>query len=199
MTGNELIAELGQDLKNVDNFRTQFLRIINYVDRRMYRKILSIDPTRLTSRFTINYVAGTNSYALPADFQKMNGYAQGLYPVDANSNISFSTRLNYFEEPTNRQGYRLNGNNVIFTDPETTPQEYVLIYRPRYVAKTDLSQQLYTPDEFKEEVLEMLQMYYNKFQRRFGEMNINISFLNQLFNEMGVEVRRTPRAYSPYV
>ena len=117
-----------QDIADVStNLQLQWA---NQINRYIYRKLAEADPERFISTSTINAVAGTNSYSLPASFMHIQANGCGLYKQDSNGYATDErlTMTGYGQKTT---GFYINGGNIILTPPNwNETQTYILRYIP---------------------------------------------------------------------
>ena len=142
---SDMILEIRDRTDQVDSqFVTdaELVRYINSSWKQLYNKIVDINPSYYLSTYSVPTVAGTDTYALPADFFKVMGIDINLGANRAYTATPFNfnerNRRNYVGNITFDWRYNIQGNNVKFI-PEVSSQANITMWyipRPNNVTAT---------------------------------------------------------------
>ncbi len=134
---------------------TELMRYVNMAYRDLYQQIVLSKEFYFTTSTTINVVGGTYSYALPADFYKLDGVDLALdnagryltlKPFMFAERNKFRSGLSLPVAPFgNVFRYLMVGSNIQFLPLPTNAATIQLWYTPEPVAITTLAQTLALP------------------------------------------------------
>jgi len=152
------LEDVRRDLSDVTD--AQKIRAANYINQMFYDEWIGIDPYHFVSEDTVNVVAGTTDYSLPADFQTINSFDCGIYEIgDDNKDTRNKLATTAFGSPLD--GYYIQGANIVVTPEPVKAQNYKLRYIPALADMTDLADEFIVEDRHKELLRDALMVWYD--------------------------------------
>ena len=133
---------------------------LNEIDQTIYEKIRKVYPEKFISEETLQILTGTNTYALPSDFDNINNVRCGVYGVDDNGEVVKEYQETEFGSLDT--GFYFDGQNIVFTTKEpndnyTTKLRYLPV-RALYDADTD---ELILPERYNKFYCDWFSYLYN--------------------------------------
>jgi len=147
-----------RDISDVSD--SVFIEWCNFINDFYYRTVNGIDPGRNLTTDTISVVSGTETYALPSDFNNMQVVGSGLYDLDGNSDPIESSRLTLTGYGAAVNGYYISGSNVVLTPQPSATNTLTIRYIPDLTALTATSNSLQIPDEYRLYVINAIDVLY---------------------------------------
>ncbi len=198
---------LKKDISDVP--QATFVDWCDYINKFIYRALLSTDLARFIKTANINVVSGQTTYLISdiaADFRDISSFNEGIFYSDNQSGIPLESKLTITGFGSQQQGYYFNGLNVVFT-PE--PQEnvlYYLRYSPRIITLTNFATEYFTldgtqngveliPAEFNDYVRKALDAQYTMWDEEVGAESYADARFVRALNELLTYIKRTPEVY----
>jgi hypothetical protein len=171
----DIYTQFGNYKRDITDVSTATrLQWIQQMSDYIYRNLAKTEPERFLSTQTYNITAGTNSYALPTDFDNIRALNTGLYKNDTDGNATdYRYRMTSYGNPD--YGYYINSTNLILTPPDQNNTETaVLRYIPKSPVYTTVLDYLTTtklstgteivPDEYLDYIITSLDVYYTRWE-----------------------------------
>jgi hypothetical protein len=172
-----------KDIADIDFLAGTFLKWCNYVNRYAYRLLTNIRPENYIKTQVYTTSVGTESYALPTDFQDIIPQGTGLYLISAAGvNTDFRTATTNFGSTKN--GFYMTSANLVFTPKPTDVKSYNFRYIPLLTDLAVESDSFIIPDRFSEYIMNALDRCYNIWDNDNGEEAWNDERFINTMNEL---------------
>lgn len=181
-----------------------FYEWCDYLNKFAYRYLIGIDPERFVSSSSVNVVAGTTSYSLPADFRSLQASGTGLFELDTDGNpTGYTLAVTGFG--SQNEGYYISGSNIVITPNPTKSANYTFRYIPDvttidestdyFTVSTALDSDIILPSEFKEYVVKALDVFYNQWDEDLAMESFSDARFIRALDELARTYKRTPDVY----
>ena len=154
---------------------------LNEIDQTIYEKIRKVYPEKFISEDTISIVSGTDTYALPSDFDNINNVRCGIYEINANGEVD--KEYSETEFGSSQVGFYFDGSNLVFTPKEPdTDNTIKLRYLPTRTLYTLDTEELILSDRYKKFYLDWFSYLFNIRNEDYDKANVNRDFAAEAEN-----------------
>lgn len=191
-----------KDITDVDD--SIFIEWCKFIQNYIYRKVCEMDPERFMVTSTINVIAGTSSYALPAGFNNIRATGSGIFEVDSNGNNT-SRQLVRTGFGSSLKGFYISGSNIVLTPTPVKAETLRLRYVPGLTALSSLNDYFTLdatsggaetiPDEYLEMLKDDLGKMYSMWDEDLPMVGYEDSKFARSLDDFLKDIRREPHVY----
>lgn len=164
------------------------------VERETRKIVQSYDPELLISENTINVVANTSAYALPANFGDINYPGTGIFTVDSDGNTEDRT-LPMTSIGSKTRGFWVDATNNNLTPIPQAVETLIQRYMTKFVKFTAIGNTFTVSDEWEELIVNGLLVRVAQFQRNpTKEAEAGNRYANST-SEFIKSINRTPKVF----
>ncbi len=180
-----------------------FLQWANFINRYIYRKLLSTDAERFIGEQAYA-VSNPSTQPLPTDFRDINTLGTGFFFCDQNGRPT-ERRLVRQRYGASQVGYYINRSEVNFVGINDS-RTFMLRYSPKLVTFTS-NDQYFTldgtedgveiiPEEYMEYVVNALDVQYSMWDEEVGAESVADQRFVRVLDELIDNIKQEPYAYS---
>jgi hypothetical protein len=170
-----------------------FIYWCDQIDRYIKNQIIKTDPERFISTQSYSVTSEYETAALPADFKFLQVRGTGFFEVDSSTGRDLEKRLSMIVHGQKEEGYRIEGNNIVFNNCKD--KTYTLRYIPKPTELTSLGSTLVVPDEYMDFMIYAVDVYYNQWDEMEGAESLADFRNGRAMGDLLSQIRRDDYVY----
>lgn len=201
-TAYDALARLKKDISDVS--QPTFIEWCDFVNKFIYRELIATEPERYITDGTVTAIAGTYSYALPADFRDITPLGCGLFEVNDDGTYS-DRKLAKTSFGSQIRGYYISKGNIILTPTPKQTETFTLRYIPAPTKLTTIAQYFtadgtvtgveVVPDEYLMYLREALDVQYSVWDEEVGAESYADARFARVLDELIRNIRKDVSTY----